>query len=55
MIHYYPMVKYCLENNIIKSEQIKYGIKASLSIQPDHNEFITYLYGLLDNDIEVIG
>ena len=50
--YYYPTVDYCLQNNIIKSNQIKYVIKSSLTVEADHyNTFIDYLYSNLSNDL----
>ena len=41
--YYYPMVDYCLKNNIINSDSIKYCVISSLSIPHDYyNEFIEY-------------
>ena len=41
--YYYPMVDYCLQQNIIKSDQIKYVVLSSLSIPYDYyNEFIKF-------------
>jgi 5-methylcytosine-specific restriction protein A len=42
---YHNMICYCLENNIIKLENIKYVIKSSLSLKKDYyNKFIDYCY-----------
>ena len=39
--YYYPMVDYCLQQNIIRSDQIKYVVLSSLSVPYDYNnEFI---------------
>jgi hypothetical protein len=43
--YYYPMIKYCLENDLIKPTDIKYCIIASLSIKNTHyNDFIDFCY-----------
>ena len=43
--YYHNMICYCLENNIIKLDDIKFVIKSSLSL-PKHyyNKFIDYCY-----------
>jgi primosomal protein N' len=42
---YHNMVCYCLENNIIKLDNIKYVIKSSLTIKKNYyNKFIDYCY-----------
>lgn len=41
--YYYPVVEYCLNNNIIESSQIKYTIQSSFSIESNYyNQFIDY-------------
>ncbi|NQX03173.1 HNH endonuclease, partial [bacterium] len=41
--YYYPMVAYCLENNIITSNDIKYCVISSLNIDSTYyNKFIDY-------------
>ena len=48
--YYYPMVDYCLKNNIITKDQIKFTVQASLSIPINYyNEFIKYCYDTLGN------
>ena len=48
--YYYPMVDYCLKNNIITKDQIKFTVQASLSISLEYyNEFIDYCYITLGN------
>ena len=43
--YYHNMVSYCLENNIIQLDNIKYVIKSSLSLKKDYyNKFIDYCY-----------
>jgi len=43
--YYHNMVCYCLENNIIKLDNIKYVIKSSLTLKKDYyNKFIDYCY-----------
>ena len=43
--YYHNMICYCLENDIIKLENIKYVIKSSLSLPRDYyNKFIDYCY-----------
>ncbi len=45
--YYEPMINYCLKHNIIQATDVKYVIKASLTVQADHyNDFINYLYTL---------
>jgi len=49
--YYLPMVEYCLSNDLIKSTDVKYVIKASLSVDANYyNKFIDYVYGNLEND-----
>ena len=44
------MVKYCLDNNIIKHDDIKYEVISSLTIPSNYyNEFIEYCYTNIDN------
>jgi len=41
--YYHNMIWYCLENNIIKLDNIKYVIKSSLSLPSNYyNKFINY-------------
>lgn len=41
----YPVVDFCLKNNIITSDQIKFTVQASLSVPGSYfNEFIDYCY-----------
>ena len=41
----YPLIKYGLEKELIKSEEIKYVIVSSLEVPSDYyNNFIDYLY-----------
>lgn len=48
--YYYPVVDYCLKNNIIESSQIKYTVQASFSIESNYfNEFIDYCRSQLGN------
>jgi 5-methylcytosine-specific restriction protein A len=43
--YYYPMVEYCLTNNIIAKSDIKYCIISGLTIPKDYyTEFIEYVY-----------
>jgi len=43
--YYLPIIKYCLENSIIRESDIKYVIYSSLTISKDYyNDFITYIY-----------
>ena len=43
--YYHNMVCYCLENDIIKLDNIKYVIKSSLSLKKDYyNKFIDHCY-----------
>jgi hypothetical protein len=43
-----PMIEYCLNNHLIKEENIKYAIYSSLSIEHNYyNKFIDYLYDVL--------
>jgi len=54
--YYEPMIKYCLEQNIIKSDNIKYVVKASLCIDAKHyNSFIDMLYLTLDDKLKKTG
>ena len=51
--YYEPTIDYCLKKNIIQAMDIKYVIKASLTVKADHyNEFIDYLYTKLDGDLK---
>ena len=43
--YYHNMINYCLEEGIIKHEDIKFKIKSSLTIKPNYfNKFIDYCY-----------
>jgi len=43
--YYHNMICYCIENNIIKLDNIKYVIKSSLTIKKNYyNKFIDYCY-----------
>ena len=43
--YYHNMIWYCLENNIIKLDDIKFVIKSSLSLPRNYyNKFIDYCY-----------
>ena len=49
--YYLPMIEYCLTNNLIATSDIKYVVKASLSVDANYyNKFIDYVYGNLNND-----
>ncbi len=40
-----PMVEYCINNNIINEQNIKYALYSSLSIRYNYyNEFIDFVY-----------
>jgi hypothetical protein len=42
--YYYPMVEYCLKNNIISREDVKFAFLSSLSVPGNYyNEFMDYL------------
>ena len=44
------MLIYCIDNNIIQYNNIKYVIKSSLTIPKDyHNKFINYCYKNITN------
>ncbi len=44
------MIWYCLENNIIKLDHIKYVIKSSLSLKKNYYyKFIDYCYNNMEN------
>lgn len=48
--YYYPIVDYCLKNNIVKSADIKYCVISSLTIPHNYyNEFIEYCRKELDD------
>jgi energy-coupling factor transporter ATP-binding protein EcfA2 len=54
--YYEPMINYCLKNNIVQPTDIKYVIKSSLNIKPNHyNEFIDYLYSNLEDDLKKLA
>ena len=54
--YYYPMIDYCLTNNIIKEENIKYTVQSSMSIPANYfNEFIDYCYNNLDDDVKKLS
>ena len=45
-----PMIEYCLLNNIIKEDQIKYALYSSLTVPYNYyNEFINHLYSVLED------
>ena len=47
--YYYPMVDYCLSNNIIQSSDIKQVVLSSLSVDGSYyNGFIDYIYKNID-------
>ena len=51
-----PMIEYCLENNLIRHEDIKYTIQSMLTIPKDYyNEFIDLCYSNLDKYDEIIN
>ena len=46
------MINYCLTNNLITANNIKYVVLSSLSIKGDnYNGLIDYLYSKLDEDL----
>ena len=48
--YYHNMIVYCLDNNIIKLENIKYVVKSSLSLPKSYyNNFIDYCYNNITN------
>jgi hypothetical protein len=48
--YYHNMIVYCLQNDIIKLEDIKFVIKSSLTLKKDYyNKFIDYCYTHVDN------
>jgi hypothetical protein len=48
--YYHNMIKYCLDNNIISHDNIKYEVISSLTIPSNYyNEFIEYCYKNIDN------
>jgi hypothetical protein len=48
--YYHNMVVYCIDNNIIQYNNIKYVIKSSLTIPRDYyNKFINYCYDNITN------
>ena len=50
--YFKPMVDYCLENNTITHENIKYMVQAQLTIQSDNcNEFIEKCHNKLPEDL----
>ena len=50
--YYLPMVEYCLENNIITHDNIKYTIQAQLMVKCDYyNDFIDKCYNELPEDL----
>ena len=54
--YYEPMIDYCLEQSIIKADNIKYVILASLSVKANHyNSFIDYCYSTLDEDLKKLS
>ena len=51
-----PMVNYCLENNIITLENIKYCVQCLVSIPANYyNEFIDYCYDTLPEDYKKLS
>lgn len=47
----YPIVKYCLDECIIKHQDIKYQFKSSFSVPADYfNNFVEYLDGIFADD-----
>ena len=49
-----PLVEYCLSNNIINENNIKYALYSSLSIPYNYyNEFIDFVYGSLGADAKL--
>ena len=51
-----PMIEYCLKNNLIKHDDIKYSIKSILSIPKNYyNEFIDLWYKSLDKHEDIIN
>ena len=56
--YYYPTIKYCLENNLIKHTDIKYVIQSSLTLKHNHyNSFIDFCYDPenLDKDLSKLA
>ncbi len=48
--YYHNMICYCLENDIIKLDNIKYVIKSSLTLQKNYyNKFIDYCYNNIED------
>ena len=48
--YYHNMIVYCLQNDIIKLENIKFVIKSSLTLKKDYyNKFIDYCYSNIKN------
>ena len=51
-----PMIEYCLKNNLIKYDDIKYSIESILSIpKPYYNEFIDLCYKSLDKHEDILN
>ena len=51
-----PMIDYCLQNNIIKLDNIKYCVQCLVSIPANYyNEFIDYCYEKLDEDYKKLS
>ena len=51
-----PMINYCLENNIITLENIKYCVQCLVSIPANYyNEFIDYCYETLPEDYKKLS
>jgi hypothetical protein len=51
-----PMIDYCLENNIIELENIKYCVQCLVSIPANYyNEFIDYCYDTLPEDYKKLS
>jgi hypothetical protein len=54
--YYYPMIDYCLANNIIQPSDIKFTVQASLTSSCDHyNKFIDYCYTELPQELQKIA
>jgi hypothetical protein len=51
-----PMIKYCLDKNLITNENIKYVIKSVLTIKSNYyNEFIDLCYDNIEKDEDIIN
>ena len=54
--YYEPMINFCLKNNIVQPNNIKYVIKSSLTIKFNHySEFINYLYTKFEDDLKTLA